>query len=240
MPAYQGGKMRIGRRIYNELKHYDKGQPYFEPFIGMAGVMINFAKESSKRELIACDINTDLIEFWKAIRSGWKPPSECSREEYNLLKDAEPSALRCFIGIFASYSCSWFNGYRLQQGNRYLEEATRGLAKMTSINKVNFLDSASYDSFNPKGMLIYCDPPYKGNKLNSKYFHNFDHDHFWQTMREWSLFNTVIISETTAPDDFECIWESHSNCNTRYSNKKYVEKLFKFSHEHDQLNSGDI
>lgn len=227
MPAYQGGKMRIGKRIYNELKKYDNGQVYFEPFIGMGGVMINFANESSERELLACDKNPDLIMFWRAIQDGWVPPSECSHEEYNRLKNAEPSALRCFIGIFASYTCSWFNGYRLQQGNRYLEEAIRSLKKMDNMKKVKFLASASYDSFHPKGQLIYCDPPYKGNKLNSKYFHNFDHDYFWQTMREWSKDNTVIISESSAPDDFECIWESHSNCNTRYSNKKYVEKLFK-------------
>jgi DNA adenine methylase len=236
MPAYQGGKARLGKRIYNVIKKYDNGQPYFEPFIGMGGVMINFANEDSQRELIACDYNKDLILFWRAIQDGWQPPSECSREEYNRLKNSSSSssALRCFIGIFASYSASWFNGYRLTKGNRYLEEATRGLAKMTSIYKVKFIESASYDSFSPKGQLIYCDPPYRGNKLNSKYFHNFDHDHFWQTMREWSKDNTVLISEASAPNDFECIWESHSNCNTRYSNKKYIEKLFKFSPEHDQ------
>ena len=52
---------------------------------------------------------------------------------------------------------------------------------------IEFMYSKSYDCFNPKGLLIYCDPPYLGNKLgnSSSLFQTFDHTHFWEVMRKW-------------------------------------------------------
>ena len=69
------------------------------------------------------------------------------------------------------------------------------------------LVSNSYDSFKPKKMTIYCDPPYRGNLFNTEHFSQFDHDAFWETMRKWSKNNLVFISEYEAPDDFMCVWE---------------------------------
>ena len=72
---------------------------------------------------------------------------------------------------------------------------------------IDFIDSSSYDTFNPEGFLIYCDPPYKGNKLgiSTSYFQSFDHSYFWNVMRKWSKNNLVIISESIAPKDFKKI-----------------------------------
>lgn len=63
----------------------------------------------------------------------------------------------------------------------------------------------SYLDYNPKNMLIYCDPPYKSTE---KYVSTDDLDHvkFWETMRKWSKNNCVFISEQTAPSDFKSIW----------------------------------
>lgn len=54
--------------------------------------------------------------------------------------------------------------------------------------------------------VIYCDPPYANTKqfANSQ---NFNYDEFWETMRQWSKNNYVLISELEAPDDFICIWQ---------------------------------
>jgi len=106
MTAYQGGKQQLGKHIYNvifetERKIYGEEKlDYFEPFIGMAGVMIHFAKDLEKhkhcsdiekqniynRKLYGCDINKDIIYLWRALQRGWKPPSDCSKEEYDRLK----------------------------------------------------------------------------------------------------------------------------------------------------------
>jgi DNA adenine methylase len=76
------------------------------------------------------------------------------------------------------------------------------------------------------GCLIYCDPPYQGTKQYANAT-KFDYDLFWNTMREWSKNNIVIISEEHAPDDFTCIWEQEVSRSIKANNKsKSVEKLF--------------
>lgn len=236
MSAYQGGKGRIGRRIHDVIvlveKDIEKGyrSSYFEPFIGMAGVMKHFAKDSieDKRQLYACDVNKDLILLWRAIQNGWEPPLECTKKEYERLKTAKPSAKRAFIGIAASYGTVFFNGYRLDYNrNNYLREAYNGLMKVADImQRVYFMEADSYDTWEPEGYLIYCDPPYDKNGLHSKYFQNFDHYKFWELMRKWSKKNIVIISESKSPKDFKKIWCTQSNCKTQHNNKVYKDCLF--------------
>lgn len=52
----------------------------------MAGVMKHFGNQD--RDLLACDINNDIILMWKAIQNGWKPPLKCSKIKYNKLKNS--------------------------------------------------------------------------------------------------------------------------------------------------------
>ncbi len=91
MTTYQGGKKRIGKKIYEVIKliendlYPDEKLNYFEPFIGMGGVMRHFGKENN-RKLYACDYNKDLILMWKELQKGWKPPLECNKEKYERLK----------------------------------------------------------------------------------------------------------------------------------------------------------
>ncbi len=94
------------------------------------------------------------------------------------------------------------------------------------MENVKFFDSSSYDEFEPKNLLIYCDPPYKDNNLNSKYFKNFDHDKFWNVMRKWSKNNLVIISESTAPKDFIEIWSTTSRSTNISKTIKYKDCLY--------------
>lgn len=236
MTSYQGGKGRLGKRIYQVLKLLeadlsDKTElPYFEPFIGMAGVMRHFAAENSGRELYASDINKDLVLMWQAIQKGWKPPLKCSKSEYERLRVDKSSAKRAFIGIVASYSTVFFNGYRLgynNQGRDYLREGYDGLMEIAPVMRaVDFMGTASYAQWDPKGYLIYCDPPYLNNQLKNEHFENFDHAAFWETMRKWSKKNIVVVSEVVAPKDWKCVWYAESNCNTRHGNKVYKDCLF--------------
>ena len=107
------------------------------------------------------------------------------------------------------------------------------------IKKVKF-EHGSYDDYECKGSLIYCDPPYKGNNLSSKIFTKFDHEVFWENMREWSKYNTVIISESTAPKDFEKIWSKDSHCTNQYKTKRYKDNLYIHKSLYDRLNKDTL
>ena len=103
------------------------------------------------------------------------------------------------------------------------------LLKITEkIKDVDFF-CKDYRNINPKNKIIYCDPPYLNNDyLQNKYF-KFDTEEFWKIMRRWSKNNIVIISEYTAPDDFECIWSN--DIHTIHNKKSNIktEKLFMYT-----------
>ena len=90
--------------------------------------------------------------------------------------------------------------------------------------------AGDYRNYNvsPEKTLFYCDPPYQGTKQYSN-AKSFDYDEFWQTMREWSKKNIVLISEQNAPEDFECIWQQDVSRSIKAADKsKSTEKLFKY------------
>ena len=214
MTSYQGGKKKIGKQIYKiildiESKLSDTPLPYIEPFCGMCGVLIHFAKDDNKL-VQACDVNADIIEMWRALQTGWIPSTECSKEYYNKLKESkETSAERGFFGVVCSFGGQFFKGsYRTHTSKHdFIKSGIKGVSEAASIMKnVEFLDSRCYTEFNLSGYLIYCDPPYVNNAISTSTFQNFDHAEFWETMRTWSKNNIVIISEKEAPDDFKCVW----------------------------------
>lgn len=241
MTTYQGGKKRLGKKIFQVIYELEEiltskhELPYFEPFVGMGGVLRHFSKEpegtkNRKRAVYACDINKDLIMMWKSLQKGWNPPTKCTREYYDKLKNSKNnSAERGYLGTVASWSGIFFSSYRLGYNSKkdFLGEAYRGIMDIKpDIMDVNFLNSRNYYEFKPKGMLIYCDPPYLNNNFNTKYFSFFDHDKFWQIMRDWSKHNIVVISEYTAPKDFKKIWCTESTFTNNHKTNKYKDCLF--------------
>lgn len=81
-----------------------------------------------------------------------------------------------------------------------------------------------------KNTVIYLDPPYAGTK---KYGYtgqtDFDYDYFWEWVRKLSKNNFVFISEQTAPDDFEVVWEKEVKRTTNKANDfQATEHLFKW------------
>lgn len=234
MPIYQGGKAKIGKEIAKQIEMIEnnigfKGR-YFEPFCGLLGVGIHFA--NTGRNVLANDINKDLIMMLNALKSDWIPPQACSKNQYDeFRKSTIHSAERGFYGFACAYSGIFYAGYRIKNGERNFFNTFRyNLINMKpSLQNIKFTNK-SYSEFNPKGMTIYCDPPYFGNNFDTEHFNNFDFDFFWQTMREWSKDNLVLISEYQAPDDFICIWEKEikSGFNGNKTRSKKHEKLFKY------------
>ena len=79
------------------------------------------------------------------------------------------------------------------------------LERLQQLDNVVF-SSLSYDDVEiPDNAIIYCDPPYKGTKTYREWW--FDHDKFWQWVREKSETHKIFISEYTAPPDFKTIFE---------------------------------
>lgn len=76
---YMGSKNRIAKHILPIiLKDRKENQYYVEPFVGGANMI---DKVNGLR--IGADNNVYLIEMWKALQKGWKPPKEITRETYN-------------------------------------------------------------------------------------------------------------------------------------------------------------
>ena len=90
--------------------------------------------------------------------------------------------------------------------------------------------ACDYLEHEPDNMLIYCDPPY-ANTTTYSACDKFDSNLFWKVMRRWSKNNKVIISEYSAPEDFQCVLEIPTKTIIRDVNNKplqSVERLFTY------------
>jgi DNA adenine methylase len=201
---YMGGKSRIAKPIGAFLKSLRKpGQLYIEPFVGAASVMCEMAAGGPAE---AFDVHPDLILMWQALQTGWVPPARVSPAEHCRLRHARPSARRSFVGFACSFGGKFFGGYARSKNcpRGYAREGRSSLAKkIERLRTVKFM-CADYQTLRPAGALIYCDPPYKGTAGFSG-TPKFNHDRFWEIMRQWSRNNTVVVSECSAPPDFVAV-----------------------------------
>lgn len=247
-----------GQRSQSEQDEDNKDLlPYLEPMMGMLGVGQHFAAEQLAREdrqVHLCDANQDLIAMWQSVQEGsWFPPSTCTRQYYDYLKesfrwdlkaDKKTRADRIFIGCVASYGGNCFSGgYRLDYAAKahrdYLQEAARSVEKIRPLLiHATIHDARDYGAWDPRDSLVYCDPPYKDNKLGPKSFRTFDHQRFWDTMRAWSeeaRGNLVLISERVAPDDFVPVWTARSTLTVSRTGYENTEHLFTHKSIWDKL-----
>lgn len=236
-----GSKSRIAKDIVPIIQKYvDEYNTYLEPFCGGCNVIDKI--KANKR--IASDKNKYLIALWKHIQDRKDLLENVSREFYNDVRSNQNNNkyedwVVGNVGFLASYNGRWFDGGYAQTGYEktktgerlrdYYKEAKQNiLQQLDSIQNIEFLNQ-DYTYFYPVNYVIYCDPPYANTKqyANSK---NFDYDIFWDTMREWSQRNIVLISEQNAPDDFKCIWQQEVSRSIKANDKsKSVEKLFMYN-----------
>lgn len=228
---YFGGKTRTCKQIAQVLNTYrQESQIFLSPFVG--GAWVEQLLDCPK---ICCDKHPYLIAMYQELQNGWIPPTEISKEEYHYIKNYpdEKPYLTGFVGFGCSFAGKWFGGYAKDNTRRnYCLNAHNSiLKKMKNLQEAKFM-CIDYRELNPEGYLIYCDPPYEGTTQYSKQIiGDFDSDEFWEVIRKWSLHNTVIISEYTAPNDFICIWEQEVKLDIRDNNnkkKQRTEKLYKF------------
>ena len=221
---YLGGKHKISNQIVTILEKLRKpNQLYVEPFVGGAHII---SKMSGHR--VGSDSNIYTIEMLKKAQQGFIFPQVVTEKEYLYYKN-NPSlcdkGLRGFIGFGCSFAGKWFGGYAKDQKRNYAGEASRYLNKISkSIKNIKFY-AVDYKDLSPKNRLIYCDPPYQGTTSYGSYF---DHNEFWDIMRDWSKENTVVISEYSAPSDFKEIaqFPKTLGLRTKKGNEIRTEKLF--------------
>jgi len=227
---YMGSKARHAKEILAIILADRKpGQWYVEPFVGGANVI---DKVDGNR--IGADTHPHLIALWKAVSTGWLPPVNVSESEYAAAKKMGVFAYTAFVGFGCSYSGKWFGGYA--RGNdvngnprNYAAESARNIEKQADSLKCVLFFNTSYDQLEiPVRSIIYCDPPYAGT---TKYATDaFNHEAFWRWCEQKAVDgHTVFVSEYSAPDSWECVWEKRVN-NTLTKDtgsKQGVERLFR-------------
>lgn len=239
---YQGGKFwqrkQIKQAIMKDLEGRELSGTYIEPFIGggaMAAVMGNEFNHAHYS-----DTHPDLMMMWEAVHSGEMDTENIhhpSREEYNELRHAEPSAYRGLIGFSASFGGGWFKGFICsEKRHKDVDCSVSATARrikgdiitMSGQESTTFYHRDYRDVIVKEGDVIYCDPPYVNTHGYS--VGEFDTLLFWNTMREWAdLGAYVYVSEYNGPDDIPVICEQSKNttlAGMRYM-RKVIDKLYR-------------
>ena len=221
---YLGGKERIADKIVQTINLYrNPNTTILEPFCG--GLSITSRLDNN---VIASDTFKPIITLYKELQKGWEPPDFVSEEEYQHYKSIkdENDPMTAFVGIGCSFAGKWFGGYAKDINNsNYAIKAKRSLKrKIDNCKDVKF-DCKSYKDYNPKDIVIYCDPPYENTTGYAS--GNFDSEEFWDVMRKWSENNLVFISEYNAPEDF-ILLDEHSKTLGLHTKESKIrtEKLY--------------
>jgi DNA adenine methylase len=223
-----GSKNKIAKHLLPiMLSERKPDQWWVEPFVGGANII---DKVTGNR--IGNDSHEYLVALLTALRDGYIPPTNISREVYYTIKSephAYPKELVGFVGFLCSFGGKWWGGYAFNNiGCNYAEIGSRCLVRQAkNLDGVIFKSGSYLELELPESSLIYCDPPYANT---CKYRDDFNYDVFWEWCRTQSKTgHTVFISEYSAPNDFICVKEiQHKTTLDRNSQYPRLEKLFRY------------
>ena len=200
-------------------------------FCGSCAVEAKLAPHFDR--VICNDKHEYLIEMLKGVQNGYELPEHISEEEYKYIKSHkdEDKILAGFVGFGCSFGGKFFGGYaRNKEQTNYALQSKKSLLKdMVYLPNAEFICLDYRDVDIPNGSIVYADPPYANTTTYQG--QKFDSEAFWEYMRQISKHNQVFISEQTAPDDFECIWErpfTRTLDRNKDNQFKVVEKLFTY------------
>lgn len=238
--VYMGSKKKYAKYIVPILqKTIDENNVkfYIEPFCGGCNIIDKIKCENKK----AFDRSDTLIALLQAAAEDFsKIPTDGNREMWDKGKEyvkdgimpddmslAEIGAIE-FLGSFCNGGFP--RGYAKNTATRnYYQEAYRNLQSQSpNLKDITFQCQDYLELKDLENCVIYCDPPYAGTKIYG-YANQpkMDYEQFWNWIRELSKKNYVFISEQTAPEDFEVIWQQEVKRTTNKENNfKAVEKLF--------------
>ena len=224
---YLGGKSRICNQSISVMSaEREEGMAWVEPFMGSGKVI---SKVAGKR--IGADVNHEMIALFKAIRGGWTPPTEVTREFYYEVKnnqDRYPDHLKAFLNIGCSFGgMRWSSFAQNKRGRNYALDACNSLLKIRPLLKGIDLYSCDYQCLNiPARSLIYCDPPYAGT---AGYGFDFNHIDFYRWCEnKVDEGHYVFVSEYSMPDLFKEAWRGEVQVSLGPDNgNRKVERLFR-------------
>lgn len=227
---YMGSKNRIAKDILPIiLKDRKPNQYYVEPFVGGANIIDKVAGNR-----IGADSSKYVIEALKTIRDSIcilpQNNQEFTEKDYKT-RAINKTIFRGFAAFAYSYAGKFWGGWcRDGAGKRdYVAEAYRNALKQSpQLQEIKLINCDYIDLEIPPKSIIYCDPPYKAT---TKYKDgDFDHEQFFMWCEDKvKEGHSVFVSEYSAPDNFECIWEKEINFSLAKNtgSKKGVEKLFR-------------
>lgn len=233
---YVGSKQKISKYIVPIIQKYiddNKITQYIEPFVGGASI-IDKIDCNFKYGFDIDEIPISIFNHYKKFPQDLdRLPKIISKEDFYKIRDDKsyPNWFRSSIMLFASYNSRVYGGCygamaKIKDGTirNYYQEAINNLRKQLPLLKNIKFQQMDYKDLIAENCVIYNDPPYTSG---IGYSIKFDHNKFWNWVREMSKNNIVITSEYEAPDDFECIWEMPVKTHMNNRNKlNKIEKLF--------------
>jgi DNA adenine methylase len=229
---YLGGKRRIAEAIAPII--CSAGEIVWEPFCGGLGATVAISK---RLPVVATDVHESLIALHSRGLAGVESlPDVVSEEGYRAAKTLPECALKAFIGFGCSFGAKYFGGYA--RSNNLKRSAPKGYAaqaKMSFARTHSALGAVSFDCvdflrvepFDAPGLVIYCDPPYRGR---TGYRDRFEHTRFYARLSGWSAVGVpCFVSEYLAPPiEHVEVWAKEVKVSPDGGDKgrRAVERLF--------------
>lgn len=202
---YLGGKSRISKQIISIMEaERETEMAWVEPFMGSAKVI-----SQVRGRRIGADANHEMIALLKAVKGGWRPPTEVTRDFYYEVKNNQnkyPDHLKAFVNIGCSFGAKRWGGYATDNKSKnYALQSHVALMRLKPLISDIELHSTDYKALDiPARSLIYCDPPYAST---TGYGFEFNHDEFYSWCRDKvAQGHYLFVSEYSMPGDFELVW----------------------------------
>lgn len=218
---YKGSKARIAKQLAPIIQcfiDHTEQRCYWEPFCGGCNMLEHIQADTR----FASDNHKYLIALLQNLDKLPTLPERVSKEHYSDVRTAFNQGGGQYedwyigaIGFLSSFNGRFFDGgyagdlvVKSGELRGYYREAWNNLHRQVPwLQDVTFACGSYADFEPPVGWVIYCDPPYKGTSQYTAQQGRFNHDDFWEWVRQRSQDNIVLVSECNAPDDFRVIWE---------------------------------
>lgn len=244
---YMGSKRKLAEKIVSILP---PAENFYDLFAGGCAIT-HCAMEQGDifgnkwKNFIANDIQGTTKLFAGAIAGKYKNESRwISREDFKRLKDSDPYVR--WIWSFGNSGSDYMfgkdieelkklahfylfeNGYdgtpkkRTELVKRFKEEMKKDgrfeLQRLEQLERLQQLEQDYRTVPIKENSIIYCDPPYKDT---CGYSIDFDHDEFWNWVREQNV--PVFVSEYQAPEDMKIVLSIERT--SLLSSKSRVKKI---------------
>ena len=225
---YLGGKSRIAKQIAAVIDRERRpGQPVWDAFCGGLSTAVAL---SVKGPVWCSDANAALINLYRAVKAGWDPPTEVSKETYRAAKflpDTDP--LKAFCGFGCAFAGKWFGGFAASGARNYAAQARAALLRDVPRVAAFAHADALRQSIDVDVAAVYADPPYAGTTGYAA-VEALDRAAFEAAVCTWAQRVQVFVSEYSFPHGV-CVWEGEQtttvNAGQSKSGFRAVERLYR-------------